>query len=223
MSYTIKTFVEGPVDANNYLVINDNTKEAVLIDCSAYSQAIIDTVKELGVNVTDILLTHGHFDHILGVNAMKKALGAKSCSSCSSCSSQADTDEHLPAVRVWIHKDDLEWVEHINAALGRYGMPKVETPQIDATLDENAPVEFIHTPGHTRGGVCYMIDGNLFSGDTLFYETVGRTDLPGGDFKVLKNSIETLFKLDDKTVVYPGHGQPTTIGHEKLHNEVISL
>ncbi len=200
MSYTIKTFVEGPVDANNYLIINEDTKEAVLIDCSAYSKAIIDAAK--GFDVKYILLTHGHFDHVLGVNEMKKALSAKVC----------------------IHPDDIDWLKNINQALGMFGKPNAEIPQIDYELKDGEIIEgfkVIHTPGHTKGGVCYMLEDKLFTGDTLFYETVGRTDLPGGNFGELKKSIEKLFALDDNTTVYPGHGQPTTIRHEKGHNEIL--
>ncbi len=204
----IKTFVEGPVEANNYLVINGGgagredgvrADEAVLIDCSSCSQEIIDA--GAGLDVKYILLTHGHFDHVLGVNEMKKALGAK----------------------VLIHKNDAEWLDNINVALGMYGQPKVEIPQIDGFVDELDLdwIEVIETPGHTRGGVCYKIGDDLFTGDTLFYETVGRTDLPGGDFKVLKKSIDKLFALPNDTKVYPGHGAPTTIRHEKEHNEIL--
>jgi glyoxylase-like metal-dependent hydrolase (beta-lactamase superfamily II) len=197
MSLKIKTFVEGPVEANNYLVINGD--EAVLIDCSAYSQAIIDAAK--GIDVKYILLTHGHFDHVLGVNEMKKTLNSK----------------------VLIHKDDVDWLKNINTALGMFGQPKAEIPGENGGDDELDLdwIEVIHTPGHTKGGVCYKIGDNLFSGDTLFYETVGRTDLPGGDFKTLKKSIEKLFALPHDTVVYPGHGQPTTIRHEKECNEIL--
>jgi glyoxylase-like metal-dependent hydrolase (beta-lactamase superfamily II) len=101
----------------------------------------------------------------------------------------------------------------------------VNPPAADAAPPFNKggiKIKVIHTPGHTEGCVCYLIDGKLFSGDTLFFETVGRTDLPGGNFKKIENSVKNiLFQLDDNTVVYPGHGAETTIGHEKMYNEIL--
>ena len=110
-----------------------------------------------------------------------------------------------------------------------FGVIGVETPKADAYINDNDILKFgnteikvIHTPGHTEGCVCYLIDGQLFSGDTLFRDSVGRCDLPGGNFSKLSDSIKNiLFKLDDNMVVYPGHGPETTIGYEKKYNEII--
>jgi len=203
----LKRFVAGPIEANNYLIMDENTKEAVLIDCSEKSDEILKTISDLGAKIKYILLTHGHFDHVLGVNEMKEALCAE----------------------VLIHKNDVVQLENVNGILSVFGMDGMQVPEYDGFVEDeqelsigDLKIKVIHTPGHTEGCVCYFIDGMLFSGDTLFRESVGRTDLMGGNFETLLNSIKNiLFKLDDNTVVYPGHGPETTIKHEKLHNEIL--
>ena len=204
----IKTYVAGPVQANNYLVIDENSKEAILIDCSDYVQEIVDYVKENSLTVKYILLTHGHFDHVLGINRMKKVLNAK----------------------VYVHEGDKEQVLHTREVMTMFGLPTdgVENGVIDGTLSDNLTlggqqIQVIATPGHTPGGVCYLIGENLFSGDTLFHGSIGRTDLPGGSFAQLKHSVvDVLFALDENTKVYPGHASPTTIGYEKKFNDIIN-
>ena len=203
----VKTYIAGPIQANNYLVIDEESKEAVLIDCSERKQEIIDEVKNNGLKVKYILLTHGHFDHVLGVNDMQKELDA-------------------PA---YVKKEDLSQIESTSSIMAAFGVqvavnPSVThfiTPDVEFTIG-NKTIKVIDTPGHTEGGVCYLIDGKLFSGDTLFRESVGRTDLTGGSFEKLSDSIKNkLFKLPDDTKVYPGHGPMTTIEHEKQYNELI--
>lgn len=199
----IKTYISGPIDANNYLLIDGD--EAVLIDCSEFKSEIL---KELeNIKLKYILLTHGHFDHVLGVNAMREATGAK----------------------VLVQKNDVERMEESAQIMQTFGVQGVETPLADEYLNDGDVIEFgntkinvIATPGHTQGCVCYLVDGKLFSGDTLFRNSVGRCDLPGGDFEKLSNSVKAkLFTMDDNTVVYPGHGPETTIGYEKQYNELI--
>ena len=202
----IITYIAGPIDANNYLVFDESTKEGVLIDCSAYNEDIIREVKSRGLNVKYILLTHGHFDHILGVNEMKNALGAK----------------------VGIHTADKILMEHTPQMCTMFGLPPEEQQIPDFTFDGDTKltigsykIQIFNTPGHTEGGVSYLIENNLFCGDTLFKGSYGRTDLPGGNFKAIVNSIkDILFKLDDNINVYPGHGESTTIGYEKKYNEI---
>ncbi len=202
----MKTYVAGPIDANNYLLWDENSKEAVFIDCSDYKEEIIDEVKANNLNVKYILLTHGHFDHVLGVNLMAEKLGAK----------------------VGIHKSDVVMLDNINEFARLVGFPNIEPPKYDFNVEDNDILEFgsiqikvLHTPGHTEGGVCYLIGDKLFSGDTLFKDYYGRTDLFGGDFAKIKDSIKNiLFKLDDNIRVFPGHDQCTSIGYEKLHNEI---
>lgn len=203
----IKTFTAGPIDANNYLVMDESSKEAVLIDCSEKKTEILETIKELGAKVKYILLTHGHFDHVLGVNEMKKELNAK----------------------VLVHKDDIIQMNNTSKIMVMFGLNGAENPVADGFVDDgdeltigDTEIKVIHTPGHTEGCVCYKIEDKIFSGDTLFKASVGRTDLPGGDFKKLVNSIKNvLFKFDDNTTIFPGHGTETTIKYEKMYNEIL--
>lgn len=203
----IKRFIAGRLENNMYLVADEKSGEAVLIDATEDLPEIKETVKKLGVKVLYILLTHGHFDHILGLNSLKKSLNA-------------------PAV---ICKDDLVISENINEFTRLFGLPDSVPPKYDMYIKDgdeillgSYKIKVIHTPGHTEGGVCYLVDGKLFSGDTLFRGSVGRTDLFGGNFDKLSDSIKNkLFKLDDKTEVFPGHGDMTTIGFEKKYNEII--
>ncbi len=203
----IKQYIAGPIEANNYLVADENSKEAVLIDCSEKVQQIIDDVKNLGLKVKYILLTHGHFDHVMGVNDMKKELGAE----------------------VLVNEKDKSQVEMTKTILRTFGIYADKNPEYDRFIDANTelkigdiPIKILETPGHTEGGLSYLIDGKLFSGDTLFKRYVGRTDLPGGDYDKLENSIRNvLYKLDDDTEVFPGHNEKTTIGYEKKFNEIV--
>ena len=194
----IKTFEAGPLSANNYLLIDNG--EAVLIDCSEYKPEMLE-----GVNLKYIILTHGHFDHVLGVNPTKKATGAK----------------------VLIHKNDVERMEETAAIMTSFGLMGVETPEADEFINDGDTIKFgntelkcIHTPGHTQGSTCYLVDNKLFSGDTLFKDFYGRCDLPGGDFNKLVDSIKKLFTINEDTSVYSGHGEETTIGYEKKYNEI---
>lgn len=200
----ILKFIEGAIADNNYLIFNENTKNAVLIDCTNPSQDIDDAIKENGLNLQYILLTHGHFDHVLGVNYYRKNYGAKAL----------------------IHKDDMPVVEGINEHMkmfGRYAshdIPVIDSFLEDKVMLDNDEIKVIHTKGHTKGSVCFLYKNNLFSGDTLFFESYGRTDLPTGSFSEMKESLEELFKLDENINVFPGHGQETTIGYEKTHNAI---
>ena len=143
----------------------------------------------------------------MGLSSLKQALNAKAV----------------------ISKDDLVISDNINEFTRLFGLPDTTPPTYDLYVNDgdvlsvgNLEIKVIHTPGHTEGGVCYLIDGKLFSGDTLFRECVGRTDLFGGNFKKLSDSIKNkLFKLDGKIEVYPGHGETTTIEHEKKYNEIV--
>lgn len=194
----IKTFEAGPLSANNYLLTDNG--EAVLIDCSEYKPEILE-----GVNLKYIILTHGHFDHVLGVNQTKKATGAT----------------------VLIHKNDVERMEETTAIMNTFGLMGVDTPLADQFINDGDTIEFgnvkikcIHTPGHTEGSMCYLIDDNLFSGDTLFKDFYGRCDLPGGNFDKIVESIKNLFTLNENIKVFSGHGEETTIGYEKKYNEI---
>ena len=207
MGIILKQFILGAYENNNYLLIDDKTKEAVLIDCTDKCQEIEDALKEYNVNLKYILLTHGHFDHILGLKYFRDKYNCK----------------------VLVHEADKILLSSAKELAQNFGLPPAENQTFDGYVNENDIVKFgengikvIHTPGHTQGGVCYLINDDLFTGDTLFYECVGRTDLPGGSFKQLVSGIkEKLFVLDDNIKVYPGHGTISTIGHEKANNQFV--
>lgn len=203
----IKQFVAGLIENNMYLVADENTREAVVIDAPADIPELKKTVDELGAKVKYILITHGHFDHIMGLNSLKKTLNA-------------------PAV---ICKEDIAISDKINDFTRLFGVPDSVPPTYEKFVKDGDVIEVgdlkikvIQTAGHTEGGVCYLVDENLFSGDTLFRQSVGRTDLYGGSFEKICHSVkDILFNLDENTKVFPGHGPMTTIAYEKKHNEII--
>jgi len=200
----IKKLTEEAFASNNYLVICEDTNEAVLIDAGWDNEKTIEKVKETQVNLKYIFYTHAHMDHICGDHALKEKFNLKA----------------------FMHIEDKFLVDMFKEQLGMFGMPDRENPVVDEFISEGQELEVgklkfkvIHTPGHSPGSVCYLSEDALFSGDTLFANSVGRTDLPGGNFEQLRDSIvNQLFKLDNEIKVYPGHGPTTTIGNEKLNN-----
>lgn len=204
MKLKIKTLVIGPIEVNNYLVIDENTKDAVLIDAGGDLEKTIKLAKANNANIKLILNTHGHFDHTAGDYDLREKTGAK----------------------VLIHESDQYFVNNIKDHLALYNMPQYEVPVIDEYIKDeqiinagSIEIKVIHTPGHSEGSVCFLIDKQLFSGDTLFAGEVGRTDLPGGSFQKLKDSVTNkLFTLDGSIKVYPGHGPSTSIEYEKINN-----
>lgn len=200
----LKTFVEPPIDNNNYLIIDEQSKEAALVDCSAVDKDIEDSLNEEGAKLKYILLTHGHFDHVAGI--------------------RPNSD-----VKVVMNKEDLGWLNKTNQYLPMFGMPEMTIPSIDIFVNDgdilklgNLEIKVLHTPGHTLGGVCYLVDEKLFSGDTIFRESVGRCDLEGGDFDQIVQSIKNkVYTLPPETLIYPGHGRMTSVEWEKLHNRFL--
>lgn len=201
----LKTFPLGMINTNSYLLIDEESKEAVIIDLGGDCQVIMDEIEHNGAKLKYILNTHGHFDHVLGEKDAQDKYG----------------------VDIYIHENDKIMVENLPLQLEKFGfVSNAESPSNIKTFTEqnsfkigNKEIKTIHTPGHTPGSVCFLIDNNLFSGDTLFYTSVGRTDFAGGSFEQISHSIkEKLFKLDDDIVVYPGHDTKTTIGYEKKYN-----
>ena len=203
----LKTFIEPPIDNNNYLIIDEESKEAALVDCSAVDSDINEELERQGAKLKYILLTHGHFDHIAGIRPGGNPSSAE-------------------RPQIVMHKADLGWLEKANQYMPMFGMPSITIPKIDIFVQDgdilklgNMEIKVIHTPGHTKSGVCYLADGKLFSGDTIFREAVGRCDLEGGDFDQIVESIENkIFTLPPETLIYPGHGRMTSVEWEKEHN-----
>ena len=205
----IKTFIETPIDNNNYLLIDEQSKEAALVDCSAVvnggvNGGVRNTLTEYGASLKYILLTHGHFDHVAGIR-------------------------NNPDIKVVMHENDMGILGEVNQYLPMFGMPEITIPRVDVFVKDGdviklgeTEIKVIHTPGHTQGGVCYLVEGKLFSGDTIFREAVGRCDLEGGNFNQIVESIENkILTLPPETVIYPGHGRLTSVEWEKEHNRFL--
>ncbi|HZH93092.1 MAG TPA: MBL fold metallo-hydrolase [Tissierellaceae bacterium] len=203
----VKRLQAGVYAANCY-IIHTEDGDGLVVDPAGDVDEIVKYLEDRSVKVGAIVLTHGHGDHIGGVLELKELLD----------------------VPVMVHSDDEDMVK--NSALNlSTSMPMGEVnfkPDILLNDGDEIPlgdraVKVIHTPGHTKGGVCILVDGILITGDTLFQGSIGRTDLYGGDFDTLMISIvEKLMILPDDTVVYPGHGGPSTIGVERRNNPFIS-
>lgn len=203
----IEKVVVGPFATNCYIVGDESTKEGIIIDPGDEAKKILKKVNELGLNIKLILLTHGHIDHAGALKEVKEALD----------------------VEVAIHTDDanFELYQSAGLVLGLF-YPKPSTPdrllKDGDTLDiAGMRFDVLHTPGHTPGGICLLRDGVVFSGDTLFNHSIGRSDLPGGNHNHLLESIHSrLLVLDNNTTVYPGHGDKTTITAERNGNPFLS-
>ena len=205
--FNIRSLTVGIVATNCYLVWNKATREGVLIDPGDEAERICSAIAEERVNLKAILLTHGHFDHILVAEELKEKYDVPLYAS-------KEEKEILGSSR-WNLSGREEGIEITDY------IPLEDGESIELLGKE---WKVISTPGHTKGSVCYFVPGDipyLFSGDTLFYESYGRTDLYGGSEEAIKKSIkEKLFTLPDETLVYPGHEEATTIANEKQYNPV---
>jgi hydroxyacylglutathione hydrolase len=206
----VESRAAGPFFKNGFLVGCETSREAALIDPGDEVQELLELAKRAGLAIRHILLTHAHVDHVTGVAAAKRVLDAP----------------------VYLHRDDLFLYERAVESGALFGLEVEPQPPIDIFYAPGQVIGFgeydvrpHHTPGHCPGGVCLQIGKagrqgrDLFVGDTLFAGSIGRTDLPGGDYATLIHSIRTvLFAFPDESIVYPGHGPTTTIGRERRTN-----
>lgn len=199
----------GPIQGNCYIVYDEDTREGVVIDPGYDGKRIKSVLDEKGVNLQYILLTHAHVDHIGGVPELKS---------------------EFPDVPVVMHEDDEDLLLDSNLNMSTQALgykvsmkPDVSVKDEDVLPFANTQIKVIHTPGHTKGGVCFVIDNSVFTGDTLFRDSIGRSDFYGGDGETLIRSIvEKLMTLPADFNIYPGHMEPSTIGREKERNMFIS-
>jgi hydroxyacylglutathione hydrolase len=196
----------GPLEVNCFILGCEETRKGIVIDPGGYPEEIIAAVERLKLSILHIINTHGHFDHIGANRAIKERLGAD----------------------LMIHANDSPMLGRAADIARTYGIHGENSPQPDAFLADGMEIVFgkqlmtvLHTPGHTPGGCCFYFEAEkmVITGDTLFADSIGRTDLPGGSHQQLLKSVRNrLFTLPDDFTAYPGHGPKTTIGHEKRCN-----
>ena len=206
----IRTLHVGPVQTNCYLVGNPETEQLLIVDPGAEPDVIRDEIRDTGMMPAAILLTHGHFDHIGAVRELLKVYDIPVVAGRGAEEFLKDYDKVAPGM----------FGDHLTREQLLFPVKKYVE---DEELIEYAgfPITCFATPGHTSDGVCFFFptEGVLFSGDTLFLESIGRTDLPTGDAKVLIESIrQKLYRLPGETLVFPGHGPATNIDYEKRYN-----
>ncbi|HHL38892.1 MAG TPA: MBL fold metallo-hydrolase [Deltaproteobacteria bacterium] len=205
-----ESLVVGPLEVNCYLLADAATREAFVVDPGGDADLILPRIEGLGLDVRYVINTHGHFDHVGANRAVVDATGAG----------------------LAIHAEDAGLLREA-ACQGRvFGVEAADSPEPDLLLDESTTLragsltlEFLHTPGHTRGSLCLFLRERalLLTGDTLFAGSVGRTDLPGGSYETLMSSIkEKILPLDDDVTVCPGHGPPSTVGRERTTNPFLA-
>ncbi len=204
MNLYIKTIVTGPFQENSYLLIDKLSNKCVLVDPGDEAQKIINYINEKHILPIAIINTHAHLDHIGAISEIKAEY----------------------SIPFYLHIEEKPILDSYLVSCRMFGMKPAESPSVDEWLNASGelliePFKFliIETPGHTPGGCSFLIDDIIFVGDTLFQGSIGRTDLPGGDRKILdKSLIKLINKLNPKTTVYSGHGPSTSIGFEKINN-----
>ncbi len=200
----LHTLTVGPLGVNCYIIGDDKTRQAIIVDPGGNARDILDTLRREQLKTLAIVNTHAHFDHVIALTEIR-------------------TQTHAP---FYLHVDEVQILAGVQLGAGMFGFPMAQPAPAEHLLKDGDQVQVgtmslkvLHTPGHTPGGICLWRDGHVFVGDTLFQGSIGRTDFPGGDYGTLMRSIrDKLLTLPDETLVYPGHGEPTTIGEERQLN-----
>ncbi len=201
----IVTFSDYGFGANTYLVVNEDSRKAVLVDAGIRAEAVLEYLEDNGIELAAILLTHGHPDHLISLDDIARATGAPS----------------------YMHGEDAQLLAYIPPMLlNMMGLDKLELPEEFLPLEDGQELELagmkfkvFHTPGHSGGSVCFLTDGVLFAGDLVFRGSIGRTDFPGGSMDTLLQSVkEKVFTLPSETRILPGHMDATVVGWEKRTN-----
>lgn len=211
----IKKFIINPFQINCYIYFDEQSCEGIIIDPAAYNkheeETILDFINKNKITIKYIINTHGHIDHVLGNSFAKKNLNCD----------------------LLIHKEDLFLLNNSVTQGLLYGLDVTKSPEPDIYITEtlnlkinDKEIKFIHTPGHSPGGVCIVdhLNKTVFTGDTIFKGTIGRTDLPGGNFDILIDSIKNnlLSQCKNDYVLYPGHMEETTVGYERKSNPFLN-
>jgi glyoxylase-like metal-dependent hydrolase (beta-lactamase superfamily II) len=205
----IVAFTDYGFGSNTYLAVNEETKEAVLVDAGTSASQVLDYLEENGIKLAAILLTHGHPDHLLSLNEIAEATGAPS----------------------YMHEEDARLLEYIPPMLlNMMGLDKLDLPEELLPLEDGQDLELagmafkvLHTPGHSGGSVCFLTGDVLFAGDLVFRGSIGRTDFPGGSMDSLLQSVkEKVFTLPGETRILPGHMEATVVGWEKRTNPFLT-
>lgn len=204
----IECLTVGPFAENTYLLGDEDSRDAYVIDPGGDTDRILRLVSNHGLTLRGIINTHGHIDHIAGVQELKDRTG-------------------IPFA---IHEQELFTLENAPQAAALFGMFNLRKPEVDRFLQDgellslgNKTIQVVATPGHSLGGVSFHIENSIFVGDALFAGSIGRTDFPGGDYQTLISSIKNrILTLPDDAIVYSGHGPETTVGWERRTNPFLT-